>query len=92
MTKKDSAALREEVARQKARLDELRRALRAQERREAKERAAERALRDRALADGLLADARAAVGGDATADELREAVSQALARLRADRAPEPFDG
>lgn len=80
--RRDSAALREEVARQRARLDEMRRTLRAQERREAKERAAERARSDRALADALLSDVRAAIGEDVADGELREAVALMLTRYR----------
>lgn len=83
--RRDSAALREEVARQRARLDEMRRTLRAQERREAKERAAERARRDRALADALLSDVRAAIGEDVADGELREVVALMLTRYRDER-------
>lgn len=81
MTKrtKTVAELRAELAAQKAQADETRRALRAAERREAKERAAARAEADRRLADALLRKLREAFADDATDEELAAAVDALLA-------------
>ena len=64
MTKraKTVAELRKEIDSQKAKLDAMRKSLRAQQRREAKAAAAAKAERDRALADTLLRDLLVAFG------------------------------
>ena len=85
---KTSAELRAEWNKQKAMADETRKALRAAERREAKERAAAKVATDRRLADALLADVRETLGDDATDDALRREVAGMLARWRAEHQAE----